>query len=69
MSAATRCCSGLRTLHQWDWISAALSLAGLLLLAFTGFALSHADAIQAQPRAVHRALQVPVPPLDSVAAA
>jgi len=42
----------LRTLHQWHWISAAMSLVGMLLFAITGITLNHAGQIEAQPRVV-----------------
>jgi len=57
----------LRTLHQWHWISSALSLAGLLLFAVTGFTLNHGEVIEAQPRVVRRALQLPAPLHNSLA--
>lgn len=40
----------LKHLHRWHWISAALSLAALLLFAATGLTLNHARQIEAQPR-------------------
>ncbi|HET8897601.1 MAG TPA: PepSY-associated TM helix domain-containing protein [Rhodanobacteraceae bacterium] len=49
----------LRHLHRWHWISAALSLAGLLLFALTGFTLNHAGAIEASPTVLHREASVP----------
>lgn len=51
----------LRTLHQWHWISAALSLAGLLLFALTGITLNHAAQIEAQPRSERRIATLPPP--------
>jgi hypothetical protein len=39
----------LRQLYQWHWISAALSLVGMLGFAVTGFTLNHAADIPAQP--------------------
>lgn len=39
----------LRTLHQWHWISAALSLVVLLLFTVTGITLNHAAQIEAEP--------------------
>ena len=57
----------LKQLHTWHWISAALSLAGMLLFAITGLTLNHAGwfsartSSQAQtvalPPALHAALQ------------
>ncbi len=49
----------LKTLHNWHWISAAISLALLLLFSVTGFTLNHAPQIQSQPRVVSRHLQLP----------
>ncbi len=39
----------LKTLHQWHWISAALSLAGLIVFAITGITLNNAAWIEASP--------------------
>ena len=50
----------LRQLHRWHWISSAVSLAGLLLFAVTGFTLNHAGAIEARPVVTH--VEKPVPP-------
>ena len=49
----------LKQLHQWHWISAALSLVGLLLFAITGFTLNHASQIEAEPKVVSREATVP----------
>ncbi len=49
----------LKQLHQWHWISAALSLVGMLLFAVTGFTLNHAGQIEAQPRVVSRKATLP----------
>ncbi len=49
----------LRTLHRWHWISAAVSLAGLLLFATTGITLNHAAQIEAQPRTEQRTATLP----------
>lgn len=49
----------LKQLHQWHWISAALSLIGLLLFAFTGFTLNHAAQIEAKPVVVSRKATLP----------
>jgi uncharacterized protein len=40
----------LKTLHQWHWITAGISLVGLLLFSITGITLNHAGAIEASPR-------------------
>lgn len=39
----------LKQLHQWHWISAAVSLIGMLLFAITGITLNHAGQIEAKP--------------------
>lgn len=39
----------LKTLHQWHWISSALSLVGMLLFAITGITLNHAGQIESRP--------------------
>lgn len=50
----------LRHLHRWHWISAALSLAGMLLFAATGITLNHAAHIEARPDMIrHRTLAPP----------
>lgn len=49
----------LRTLHRWHWISAAVSLAGLLLFAATGITLNHAAQIEAEPRIEQRTATLP----------
>jgi hypothetical protein len=50
----------LKTLHQWHWVSSALSLLGLLLFAITGITLNHASQIEARPAVTN--LQATVPP-------
>jgi uncharacterized protein len=49
----------LKQLHQWHWISAALSLVGMLLFAITGFTLNHAGQIEAKPVVVSRKATLP----------
>ncbi|MCJ2178304.1 PepSY-associated TM helix domain-containing protein [Novosphingobium album (ex Hu et al. 2023)] len=39
----------LKQLHAWHWMSAAISLAGMLLFAITGITLNHASSISARP--------------------
>jgi uncharacterized protein len=39
----------LKQLHTWHWISAAVSLAAMLLFAVTGITLNHAASISAEP--------------------
>lgn len=49
----------LKQLHQWHWISAAMSLIGMLLFAITGFTLNHAGQIEAKPVVVSRKATLP----------
>jgi hypothetical protein len=49
----------LRHLHRWHWISAAVSLVGMLLFAATGITLNHAGRIEAAPRTTSRAATLP----------
>ena len=51
----------LKQLHQWHWISAALSLIGLLLFAVTGITLNHAAQIPADPVTVEQTGTLPAP--------
>ncbi|WP_028603117.1 PepSY-associated TM helix domain-containing protein [Ottowia thiooxydans] len=39
----------LRQLHTWHWISAAISLAGMLMFAVTGITLNHAASLPSHP--------------------
>jgi len=57
----------LKQLHQWHWISAALSLVGMLLFAVTGFTLNHAGQIEAQPKVVSRKATLPADLLAQLA--
>ncbi|GAA0868299.1 PepSY-associated TM helix domain-containing protein [Brevundimonas basaltis] len=58
----------LKQLHQWHWISAALSLIGLLLFAVTGITLNHAADIPAEPVTVERTATLPAPLLERLTA-
>jgi len=58
-TAAHRRSFWLKQLHQWHWISAALSLIGMLLFAITGITLNHAGAIEAEPVVVSRKATLP----------
>ncbi|TPW04176.1 MAG: hypothetical protein FD125_1252 [bacterium] len=58
----------LKQLHQWHWISAALSLIGLLLFAVTGITLNHAAQIPAEPVTVEQTGDLPAPLLARLAA-
>lgn len=49
----------LKNLHRWHWISAALSLTGMLMFAITGFTLNHAAQIEAKPTVVKRNATLP----------
>jgi uncharacterized protein len=49
----------LKQLHQWHWISAALSLIGMLLFAITGITLNHAGQIEGKPVVVSRKATLP----------
>lgn len=44
----------MRQTVRWHWISAALSLVGMLLFAATGITLNHAGQIKAEPRTTAR---------------
>jgi len=57
----------LKQLHQWHWISAALSLVGMLLFAITGFTLNHASQIEAEPKVVSLKATVPTELLADLA--
>ena len=57
----------LKQLHQWHWISAALSLIGLLLFAITGITLNHAAQIPAEPVTVEQTGALPPPLLARLA--
>ena len=43
---------GLGSVRQWHWISAAVSLAGMLMFALTGITLNHAADISVEPEVV-----------------
>lgn len=45
----------LKQLHNWHWISAAVSLIGMLMFALTGVTLNHAASIPAGPKIEDRA--------------
>jgi hypothetical protein len=44
----------LKQLHNWHWISAAVSLVGMFLFAITGITLNHAATIGAKPVVVDK---------------
>nr|WP_047170305.1 PepSY-associated TM helix domain-containing protein [Novosphingobium sp. Rr 2-17] len=49
----------LKQLHTWHWVSAAISLAGMLLFALTGITLNHAASIGAEPVVTQSAGKLP----------
>jgi hypothetical protein len=57
--AAQRRVYWMRTLSRWHWISAALSMIGLLLFALTGITLNHAAHIKARPQVLTQQAQLP----------
>ncbi len=59
----------LKTLHQWHWISAAISLAAILMFSITGITLNHAGQIEARPAVVTQTATVPRALLASIAEA
>ena len=59
----------LKNLHRWHWISAALSLTGMMLFAITGFTLNHASQIEAKPKVVSRKAALPAALLPALLAA
>ncbi len=58
----------LKQLHQWHWISASVSLIGLILFAVTGFTLNHAAQIPAEPVVAERTATLPAPLLERLEA-
>jgi hypothetical protein len=44
----------LKQLHTWHWMSAAISLIGMMLFAVTGLTLNHAASINAKPVVTHK---------------
>jgi hypothetical protein len=51
----------LKQLHGWHWMSAAISLVGMLLFAITGITLNHAATIGASPTVKALSAQLPPP--------
>jgi len=58
-STAARRSFWLKTLHQWHWISAAFSLAGMVLFATTGLTLNNAALVESSPHIENRQLVLP----------
>lgn len=61
MTSTRRGGAWLRTLHQWHWISSALSLVGMLLFAVTGITLNHAGQIESKPVVTSTKVALPAP--------
>ncbi|WP_091743043.1 PepSY-associated TM helix domain-containing protein [Phenylobacterium immobile] len=59
----------LRQTVRWHWISAAISLIGMLAFAVTGFTLNHAADIKSEPKTVERSGELPAPLLPALKAA
>lgn len=57
----------LQTLHRWHWISAAVSLAAMLLFSATGVTLNHAGRIEASPQVTTRSAVLPADALAALA--
>ncbi|MDX1550042.1 PepSY-associated TM helix domain-containing protein [Novilysobacter spongiicola] len=57
----------LKTLHRWHWMSAAASLAALLVFSATGITLNHASQIEAEPRVVNTTDELPASVLRPLA--
>ena len=51
----------LKQLHTWHWMSAAISLVGMMLFAITGITLNHAASIPAEPVVTQKAGTLPAP--------
>ncbi len=58
----------LKQLHQWHWISAAISLIGLFLFAVTGITLNHAASIPATPVVSEQTATLPAPLVERLEA-
>ncbi len=59
----------LRQLHTWHWVSAALSLVGMLLFALTGITLNNAARIEARPQVATARAELPKELLAALAEA
>lgn len=57
-----------RALYRWHWISAAISLIGMLLFAFTGVTLNHASQIEGRANVRSVEVDIPAPLLDAIRA-
>ena len=56
----------LKQLHSWHWISAAVSLVGMILFAVTGITLNHAAQIPAEPVTTEQTATLPAPLLQGL---
>ncbi|MGE0741787.1 MAG: PepSY-associated TM helix domain-containing protein [Hyphomonadaceae bacterium] len=59
----------LRQFIQWHWISAAISLVGMILFAVTGITLNHAADISTEPVVREQSVTLPQAMLDELDAA
>ncbi|WP_229673750.1 PepSY-associated TM helix domain-containing protein [Sphingomonas prati] len=50
----------LKQLHNWHWVSAAVSLVAMLLFSITGITLNHAGSIAAEPVVMNKTGQLSV---------
>jgi hypothetical protein len=57
----------LKQLHTWHWMSAAISLIGMMLFAITGLTLNHASSINAKPVVTHKTATLEAPLLATLA--
>ena len=57
----------MKQLHNWHWMSAAISLIGMLLFAITGITLNHAATIGANPDVREYKAQLAAPLLRQLA--
>lgn len=58
----------LKQLHQWHWISASISLVGMVLFSITGITLNHAADIPSEPVTVETTATLPAPLLERLRA-
>ncbi|MDQ1155578.1 PepSY-associated TM helix domain-containing protein [Brevundimonas sp. SORGH_AS_0993] len=58
----------LKQLHSWHWISAAVSLVGMILFAVTGITLNHAASIPGKPVTVEQTAILPAPLVERLKA-
>lgn len=49
----------MKTMHQWHWVSAAISLAGLILFSITGVTLNNAVLFEGNAKTTQRELVLP----------